>query len=196
MNVLRRISLVGVIALLAVVIGAPLAHADALDGTLDDGWNWSTTQQYNYCYNESDNPFVRQCDATSIGEVNFRITVSLYGRSARVKTSWTTPYDGRRLKVYSFVECRKDEKWDDSCGFTHGPYQESFSYWSDIDETFDEENNLEKDGKYFFNLHYRVEIEDAPSTATEPVVMNLGTSYRFKCSRGATPSDCQFSGKS
>ena len=91
------------IALQMLLPQAP-AHADALPGNLSDNWNWSTSQPYEYCYNVADNPFVRDCDETSIGHVSFQISISLNGRQPVIKTSWSTPVDEKQLKVFSFIE--------------------------------------------------------------------------------------------
>src|SRR4051794_13993551 len=107
--------------------------------------------------------------------------MTLDGRRVNVTTNWQVTSGGHHVKVHSMLECRKDEFTDDNCGWAGvQPYQDYAAYGS-FSDSFD----LDENGKYFFNLHYVVDIEGSsvgPGIEDGSLDMWLGTSHRIKCS--------------
>ena len=135
-----------------VIAGALLgstatAFAAAIPGTKIDDWNWTASKDFPYCFNRGDFPPFVNCEESTLSSVNFRFDISLNGRQANVKTTYSTPFDSKRIIVESWIECRKDERIDDSCGSTKGG-----GYGFDRQGSYTDPFYLGKDGKYFFNL--------------------------------------------
>jgi hypothetical protein len=174
------------------VVGAAPANADTEIPGNAGQFDWAGAKSIPFCYGE---PIIStdtvQCESGfTIGEINFNIRVTLNGRAADMTTNWQVTSGGHNVRVFSMVECRKDEFVDDSCGWAGVQPYEDYATFGSFSDSFP----LDENGKYFFNLHYVVAIEGSsvgPGIEDGSLDMILGTSHRIKCSSSRAPYYCE-----
>jgi hypothetical protein len=116
--------------------------------------------------------------------------MTLNGRQVDVTTNWQVTSGDHQVRVDSLVECRMDKVWDDNCGWAGAQPWTDYSTYGQFTDTF----YLDQNGKFFFNLHYAVDVQGAsvdPNLPDGSLDAIIGTTHRIKCSDSRVPYFCE-----